>query len=269
MQVRELLQAAAIAPEEAQLLLAWVLDKDRGWLYAWSDAEVSSEQAAQFQTLCAQRAAGQPIAYLIGQREFWSLPLKVTPATLIPRPETEHLVEQALAAQPANKVCRVLDMGTGSGAVALAIASEQPNWQISACERSIEALATARENAKNLQLAVNFVESDWFSAISTTFDLIVSNPPYIPDNDPHLAQGDLRFEPSSALAAGNDGLDDIRLLITQAPQHLAPEGQLLLEHGYDQAAQVRALMNAAGYREVRSVQDLAGHERITQGKTPT
>lgn len=267
--IQELLRAALIPLDEAQLLLAWLLNKDRSWLFAWGEQTVPAEVAEQFTELTAQRAAGTPIAYLTGEREFWSLSLRVTPDTLIPRPETEHLVEQTLQAGQPQSPLRVLDLGTGSGAIALALAHARPHWEIHACDRSPGALAVAQSNAARLGLKLHCLQSNWFDAIEGHFDLIVSNPPYIRDDDPHLDQGDLRFEPRSALTAGPDGLSDIRHIIARAPAFLAPEGQLLIEHGYDHAPALRQLFNAAGYQAVHSTRDLAGHERITQGISPT
>lgn len=255
---------------EAQLLLGHLLGRDRAWLYAWSDRAVEDAVATRFRELVAQRADGTPMAYLTGTRCFWSLQLAVNAHTLIPRPETELLVERALAFGDPQRPLRVLDLGTGSGAIALAVAAERPAWQVLACDRSEPALQAAQDNARRLGIAnVQFVLSDWFEAVDGRFDLLLSNPPYIADDDPHLARGDLRFEPRSALAAGVDGLDDIRRIVAAAPAHLLAGGQLWVEHGFDQGAACRRLFDAAGFVAVRSERDLAGHERLTGGEIPT
>ena len=253
---------------DAQVLMCHVLGRERSWLYAWPEHRPEGTQVARFEQLITQRAAGHPVAYLTGRREFWSLPLKVGEHTLIPRPETEHLVEIAveLARPPA---ARVLDLGTGSGAIALALASERPDWQVSACDCSEAALAIARANAAALGLGrVTFVCSDWFAAIAedARFDLIVSNPPYIAASDPHLARGDVRFEPRQALVSGTDGLDDIRRIAADAPRFLRPGGWLWLEHGYQQAEGVAALLRERGFVDVGSRSDLAGLARHTGGR---
>ena len=258
------------ADEDARALLCHVLQKDRGWLFAWGDQDVAADPAERYRALIAQRAAGQPVAYLTGSRGFWSLQLQVDEHTLIPRPETELLVEQVLALGRADEAVSLLDLGTGSGAIALAIASERPQWSITASDASEGALAAAQRNAEAHGISnVRFVHSDWFEHIKDRFDIIVSNPPYIAEADPHLQQGDLRFEPRSALASGADGLDDIRRIVAQAPEHLHKPGQLLFEHGFEQGAACRDLLEQAGYEAVSSVRDLAGHERISLGKIPT
>ena len=253
---------------DAELLLCHVLARPRSYLYTWPEHELGPEQQQQLAALLARRLQGEPIAHILAQREFWSLPLKVTPATLIPRPETELLVEAALARIPADAQWAIADLGTGSGAIALALASERPLCRITAVDQSQEALAVAIENAQRLGLEnLQFVHSDWFEALQgQQFALIVSNPPYIRANDPHLSQGDVRFEPPQALASGADGLDAIRHLIAHAPQHLQPPACLLLEHGYDQGAQVVALLKAAGFAECEDLIDLQGHGRIAVGR---
>jgi release factor glutamine methyltransferase len=253
---------------EAQILLAHVLERDRGWLYARPEHVPAPAQRRAFERLLARRRDGEPIAYLTGCREFWSLPLKVTPATLIPRPETEHLVEAALAlGLPTG--ARVVDLGTGSGAVALALAHERNDWSITATDISPDALAIAAENARQLGLSrVDFRGGDWFDALppSSRFGAIFSNPPYVADEDPHLTQGDLRFEPRNALAAGPEGLDTLRRLISGAPAFLQPAGWLWVEHGAEQGRQVRALFKAAGFVQTSTRRDLAGLERCSGGQ---
>ncbi|WP_369988126.1 peptide chain release factor N(5)-glutamine methyltransferase [Pseudomonas xanthosomatis] len=254
---------------DAELLLAAALGKSRSYLHTWPERIVSSEAAETYAGYLARRRAGEPVAYILGQQGFWKLDLEVAPHTLIPRPDTELLVETALELVPATPA-RVLDLGTGTGAIALALASECPAWQVTALDRVEEAVALAERNRQRLGLGnVQVRSSHWYSALAgERFDLILSNPPYIRAADPHLAEGDVRFEPSSALVAGEDGLDDLRLIVAQAPQHLLPGGWLLLEHGYDQAAQVRELLAAAGFLGVVSRIDLGGHERISLGRLP-
>lgn len=271
--LRQLLDQAAarLAPVsptarlDAELLLAYSLGQPRSHLHARPDAVADESQRQDFDTLLARRAAGEPIAYLTGRRDFWSLDLAVTPATLIPRPETELLVETALTRLPPG-AARVLDLGTGSGAIALALAQERPACHFTATDASPAALAVARSNAGRLGLRVRFMPGDWYAAVGDeTFDLIVSNPPYIPDADPHLTTGDVRFEPRTALAAGADGLADLRQIVAGAPGHLTPGGWLLVEHGYDQGYKVRELFATADLQQISSHNDLAGHERVTCG----
>jgi release factor glutamine methyltransferase len=256
------------ARAEAELMLAHALGRTRAWLFAWPEYEPAAEQRERFASLVDARASGAPVAYVLGQRAFWSLDLDVSPAVLIPRPETELLVELALARLPDDVVLRVADLGTGSGAIALSIAHERPLAHVLATDASEQALAVARANAQRLGIAsVEFAQGDWFAMLGERrFDLIVSNPPYIAADDPHLAQGDLRYEPASALASGADGLDAIRTIVAAAPAHLVANGWLLLEHGWDQAERVRALLVAHGFGEVGSVRDLAAHERVTLGR---
>ena len=253
---------------EVHMLLQAVLQVPRAWLLAHPEHVMSADDEKAYQTLLARRLAGEPMAHILGEREFYGLNLKVTPATLIPRPDTESLVEQALQRLPSGNGVRVLDLGTGAGAVALAIAYGRPQAEVVAVDASAAALAVAQENAQRLALAnVRCLLSDWFAGVpDTAFDLIVSNPPYIPDADPHLTQGDLRFEPRSALASGADGLADIRRIVAQAGAYLKPGGWLLLEHGYDQALAVRGLLQAAGFAEVFSARDLGGIERVSGGR---
>ena len=253
---------------EAQILLQHCLKVDRTWLLAHENDVPENHILAEFEALLKRRLAGEPIAYIIGKREFYGLEFKVTPATLIPRPDTETLVDAALEKIPQEKPCRVLDLGTGTGAIAIAIAKHRSMAQVTAVDASSAALAVAQENAQNLNVSnVQFVLSDWFSMLEgQTFDVIVSNPPYIAEGDSHLKQGDLRFEPMSALAAGKDGLDCIRHIIGHAWQHLAPHGWLMLEHGYDQAEKVADLLRCAGFESISSCADLSGVYRVTLGQ---
>lgn len=254
---------------DAAWLLAAALGKPASYLRTWPEREVPTEVAARFANDVARRRAGEPVAYILGRQGFWSLELEVAPHTLIPRPDTELLVETALQLLPGDPA-QVLDLGTGTGAIALALAAERPAWRVTGVDRIAEAVALAERNAQRLRLGnAHFCESHWFSALGgQRFRLIVSNPPYIPASDPHLVQGDLRFEPHSALIAGADGLDDLRLIIDQAPAHLGSAGWLLLEHGYDQAGAVRELLVAGDFEEVQSRRDLGGHERISLGRRP-
>ena len=253
---------------DAELLLAHAMGSSRSHLRAHPEAALDAAQGRSFADLLSARLRGEPIAYLIGKREVWSLELKVTPATLIPRPDTELLVELALARIPTGVPWDILDLGTGSGAIALAIAKERPRMHVVATDRSADALAVARGNAKTLGLKkVEFVQGDWFAPVAgRRFHVIVSNPPYVAETDPHLQQGDLRFEPRSALSSGPDGLEDLRRIVADASAHLYKDGSLLLEHGLEQGAPVRALLGSAGFVRNQSFRDLAGHERVTGGE---
>jgi release factor glutamine methyltransferase len=270
--IRDALATSGLAAIDAQALLAHVLGRDRAWLAAHADEGLAAEMTQTFLTLAARRRAGEPVAYLTGTREFWGLPLAVSPAVLIPRPETETLVELALAWLPAETAAHVLELGTGCGAIALALAHERPRCRVLATDVSTSVLAIARENAERLGLGnVEFARSDWYDAVSVAwpgarFDLIVSNPPYVAAGDPHLAEGDLRFEPAVALSPGGDGLAAIRQIIAGAPEWLAPGGRVAVEHGYDQAEAVRALLIDAGWTNIESTRDLAGIERVTSGR---
>ncbi|RUR29882.1 peptide chain release factor N(5)-glutamine methyltransferase [Vreelandella nanhaiensis] len=264
-------EAGSASPRlDAEVLLAHVIKRDRTWLYTWGDRECPPWEHARFDALIAARVQGQPVAYLTGEREFWGLRLDTSKDTLIPRPDTETLVEAALG-RVVSPSGRLLDLGTGTGAIALAFANEQPGWQVVGVDLREEAVALAQGNARKLAITnVRFKQSNWFSAFAQgdteRFDLIVSNPPYIAADDPHLHQGDVRFEPASALVAAGDGLADLMHLIATARRYLSASGWLLLEHGYRQAADVRAALGKAGYQSVESICDLGGHERITLGR---
>lgn len=253
---------------DAEVLLACSLNKPRSHLRAWPERVADIEQAHHFAELLTRRLQGRPVAHLVGRREFWSLDLQVTPATLIPRPETELLVELALARLPVDQPVQVADLGTGSGAIALAIARERPRIRIVATDYSTQALAVAEQNARRLGTDnVQFRQGDWCAALGKErFALIVSNPPYLADTDIHLSRGDVRFEPRCALTAGRDGLDAIRTIVAQAGQHLNLGGWLLLEHGFDQGEAVPALLRDHGFSAIESHRDLAGLDRVSGGR---
>ena len=252
---------------DAGLLLGFALQKNSAWLLAHGEDELPLSSQVKFLELLERRIAGEPIAHIIGSRGFWTLDLRVTADTLIPRPETELLVELAIAKCASNKKLRILDLGTGTGAVALAIASECKNSEVLAVDKSAAALHVARENACRNNLQVEFIQSDWFEALAGKhFDLIVSNPPYVPNQDPHLSVGDVRFEPLTALASGLDGLDDIRLIIAQAPHYCLSGAWLMIEHGFDQGEAIRALFSSAGFSHVETAQDLEQRDRVTTGQ---
>lgn len=252
---------------DAEILLSHVTGKGRTFLLAFGETELSQEHYQQVETLLARRINGEPVAYILGEREFWSLPLYVSPHTLIPRPDTECLVEQALARIPAGP-CQILDAGTGTGAIALAIASERPDCQVTGVDLIPEAVELARRNAARSGISnAQFLQSNWFSAIkSVRFSLVVSNPPYIDESDEHLVQGDVRFEPRSALVAKDNGLADLAELVSQARGVLIPGGWLLLEHGWKQGESVRALFSAAGYNNIETVKDYGNNDRLTLGR---
>jgi len=255
---------------DAEILLAHVLHKTRTWLMTWPERGLTEEETNKFHELLQQRIAGTPVAYLIGQQEFWSLSLKVNEHTLIPRPETECLVEQALSLIPPGGRFGLTDLGTGSGAIALAMARERPACHITAIEQSAEAMAIARENARDLGLGnISFHRGDWLEGMTQDhFDMILANPPYIEASDPHLQQGDVRFEPRTALRSGADGLDDIRRIIAQAKDCLRPAGWLLMEHGYRQQPQVMALLREHGFHDIRGFKDYAGQPRFVAAQKP-
>lgn len=252
---------------DAEVLLSFVTGKSRSWLIAFDDTELTASQLAQLDALLARRATGEPVAHLVGEREFWSLSLAVSPRTLIPRPDTELLVEEALM-RLTQAAPVVLDLGTGTGAVALALASERPHAQVTGVDRIAEAVTLAQHNAAKLAIAnVTFFHSDWFSSLENQrFNVIVSNPPYIDALDHHLQLGDVRFEPLSALVAAENGLADLQHIIEHAAGHLLPQGWLLLEHGWQQAESVNSLLNRAGFRHITTRQDYAGNDRITSGQ---
>jgi release factor glutamine methyltransferase len=252
---------------DAEILLSNVLQLSRAQLHAYPERELTPEQQQQLQQWVQRRLDGESVAHILGEKEFWSLPLVVNSSTLIPRPETEQLVEQVLQLLPAASVQAVADLGTGSGAIALALAHERPHWQVVATDIDPATLQTARQNAERLGLSwVEFREGDWCAALpAKKYHVIVSNPPYLRADDPHLTTDSLRFEPSGALIAGADGLAALRVIIAQARAYLADQGWLLLEHGYDQGKAVRSLMVEAGFTDVTTLQDLAGLDRITLG----
>jgi release factor glutamine methyltransferase len=267
--VAELLRHCGLAPAEARALMRAALNVDDAFLIAHPGHRPDTDQLERFRAAAARRRGGEPVAYLTGEREFYSLAFQVTPAVLIPRPETELLVDAALARLPEHARSRVLDLATGSGCVAIAIARHRPDARVTATDVSPEALAVARENAAAHQAQIEFLQSDWFQALAgRRFDLIVANPPYLALGDPHLVEGDVRFEPRQALVAGPDGLDGIEILVEQAPGYLAAQGSLLFEHGYDQGSCARVMLEAAGYEAILTLRDLAGHERVSGGLTP-
>ncbi|ATY03059.1 peptide chain release factor N(5)-glutamine methyltransferase [Klebsiella aerogenes] len=254
---------------DAEILLGHVTGKARTWILAFDETVLTAEQLAELEALLARRANGEPVAHLVGQREFWSLPLFVSPATLIPRPDTECLVEQALVRLP-QTACRILDLGTGTGAIALALASERADCKVTAVDFMPDAAALAARNAAHLALNnVTVLQSDWFSALKgQRFAMIVSNPPYIDETDPHLAEGDVRFEPRTALVAADQGLADLAHIIREGRQYLLPNAYMLLEHGWKQGEAVRALFNEAGYLDVETCRDYGDNERLTLGRWP-
>lgn len=266
------LQALSESPRlDAEVLLAHSLDKTRTWLMTWPDRSLQQNQQDAFMQLLQRRLKGEPVAHITGQREFWSLPLQVSSHTLIPRPDTELMIEVLLQLYPQDTGIHMLDLGTGSGAIALAMASEKPRWRIIATDRSSEALQVARANARRLSIEnVQFLQGDWFDPVEQVkplpeFDIIASNPPYIAETDPHLNQGDVRFEPRSALASGKDGLDDIRQICVSAIHYLKRNGRLIVEHGFDQKAAVHDIFSQAGYQNITQHHDLANNPRLSCG----
>lgn len=267
-------QAIALLPDQpqarldAEVLLAHALQRPRSYLHAWPDAELDHAQASRFHDLLRQRVAGRPVAYLTGHREFWSLDLEVTPDTLIPRPETELLVEQALALLPAQAPLDVADFGTGSGAIALALAHERRHWRICAVDRSPACLAVAQRNARRLGIdSLMFVNADWSAAFSAqSLDAMISNPPYVAEQDSHLQQGDIRFEPRTALASGARGLDDLERLIGDASRVLKSGGLILLEHAPEHTEFLHKMLNQQTFTDIMTVRDMAGLERVTRAR---
>ncbi len=254
---------------EAEVLLAHVLEQPRSYLLAWPERYLNAAQLDRFRNLAARRLRGEPVSYLTGHREFWSLDLKVTPAVLVPRPETELLVERALHRIPAGRPWLLADLGTGSGAIAAALAKERPDCRITATDASAEALEVAESNFRKLGLGgIATAHGRWCAALppESRFNLIVSNPPYVAEDDPALEAGDLPWEPQYALRSGPDGLDDIRRIIREAPAHLDAGGWLLLEHGFEQGAAVRRLLAEGGFGDIATHHDLAGHERVSEGR---
>jgi release factor glutamine methyltransferase len=266
--VSRALASSGLIPFEAKTLLGHVLQRDRAWLAAHADEAIEAQDAKAFDALARRRRDGEPVAYLTGRREFYGLELAITPDVLIPRPETELLVDLALVRIGVDPRSQVLDLGTGSGAIALAIAHERPNAEVLGVDASGAAVALARSNATRLQLGnATFVESDWFSAVPRKrYDTIVANPPYVRAGDAHLKEGDLRFEPEEALVAGVDGLKAIRAIVTSVAEYLAPGGWLLIEHGYDQAESVLSMLRDAQFEDVESRRDLAGIPRVAFGR---
>ena len=255
-----------VAHMDAQMLLLHVLQRsphERAWLITHSDDAITPEVQLAFERLCERRMSGEPIAYLVGHKEFFGLSLEVDARVLDPRPDTETLVEWALELLQPLQAPEVADLGTGSGAIALALQAHKRDARVLGVDASAQALAVARANAQRLQLSVQWQQADWFRGVAGCFDLVVSNPPYIPEGDPHLPT--LRHEPHSALVSGVDGLDDLRRIITQTPTHLKPGGWLLLEHGFDQSESVQSLLRAAGFTQVQGRKDLAGHLRCSGG----
>jgi len=271
--IAELLRAATLPDSpsprlDAELLLAHALGKPRSFLLTWPEHQPTEAQQVAYDAMLARRRAGEPVAYLLGRQGFWSLDLDVNPSTLIPRPDTERLIEVALQLGP-DAACQVLDLGTGTGALALALAVERPAWRVLGADCVDGAVTLAERNRQRLGIGnARFVRSDWFAALPAAdrYQLILSNPPYIAEGDPHLDQGDLRFEPSSALVSGADGLADIRQIVEQSPERLVAGGWLLLEHGFEQGSAVRALLAARGFEQVQSWQDLAGLDRVSGGR---
>ena len=266
--VSRALALSGLVPFEAKILLGHVLGRDRAWLAAHGDAPLSREDAMTFDALARRRREGEPVAYLTGRREFFGLDLEITVDVLIPRPETELLVEQALEWIAADATAHVLDLGCGSGAVALAIARERPAARVLGADVAPAAVALAQRNAERLAIAnASFIVADWFDGVPReAYEVIVANPPYVAEDDPHLGEGDLRFEPPAALTPGPDALSAIRAIVATAPDYLAPRGALALEHGHDQSQSVHGLLVEAGFTEVHSWRDLAGIFRVTCGR---
>lgn len=263
--IKQLKPVSDSARLDSELLLCSILKKDRTFLHAWPEQKLDTQQTTSFHKLLEQRLQGNPIAHILGERGFWSLNLKVTTDTLIPRPDTERLVELALERIPEKSQWKILDLGTGTGAIALSLAKEKPDCFITATDHSIAALDIAKQNATENKISnIEFIQSDWFVNINNQqFNMIVSNPPYIKENDPHLKQGDVRFEPLSALTSGKDGLNDIRTIIQNSQRQLKKNGVLLIEHGYEQAGAVCELLKAANFTQVDNFKDYNGNPRVS------
>lgn len=264
---KELAPTSASATLDAEVLLCHCLNKNRSFLRAWPEHHPDSEQTSRFKALIEQRRQGRPIAYLTGEREFWSRCFMVTTDVLIPRADSELLIELSLAWLPADKPCKIIDLGTGSGILAITLAAERPRAQVTATDISDNALKQAIKNAQQIDTPhIRFIQSDWFNEVDLQhFDLVISNPPYIAENDPHLSLGDLRFEPIGALVSPDNGLKDIRVIAEQARRYLRPGGRLLIEHGYDQQAAAQSIFNHFNYRQVSTHTDLSGNPRVTSG----
>jgi release factor glutamine methyltransferase len=265
--VSRLVETSRLPPGEARVLLAHALHADRAWVIAHGNDAVEQRQEQEIVGLFARRRAGEPVAYLTGEREFYGLSLEVNASVLIPRPETELVVDQALAMLRDRTAPRIVDLGTGSGAIAVAIAHERPDAEVWASDESTAALAVASRNVSRHAVAVRLVHGDWFAALGgERFDVIASNPPYVPEGDPHLGAGDLRFEPKAALIGGSDGLDCIRTIASAARTHLVPGGWLIFEHGYDQASACVQMLAQLGYTGISDETDLAGLPRVCRGQ---
>lgn len=257
-----------LATLDAEVLLARVLDRNRTWLYTWPDKVLTEDQQARFDRWVERRLDGEPVAHILGEREFWSLPVMINNTTLIPRPDTETLVEAVLD-RFNESVHRLVDLGTGTGAIALALASERPRWRILAIDRVSDAVELAKQNADRLGFPVRVIQGRWCEPLApASQDILVSNPPYICERDPHLLRGDVRYEPRSALVADEEGLSDIRVIAGQGVEVLSPGGWLFLEHGWEQGEAVRALLEKAGYRQVETLKDLGEQDRVTLGQWP-
>ncbi len=267
----ELLTESASAALDAEVLLCLVLQKQRSYLRTWPEQDLPANLALQFWALIEQRQQGTPVAYLTGYREFWSRDFLVTPDVLIPRADTELLIELCLALIPTDKPCKIIDLGTGSGIIAITLAAERPLAELTGTDLSLAALAIAKANAAHHQITnVQFYQSDWFTSVPDgSYQLIVSNPPYIAEHDEHLQLGDLRFEPRSALSAAESGLADIRMITKQAYPRLESGGYLLIEHGYDQQQQVQRIFNDCHYQQIQTITDLAGLPRVSYGQRHT
>lgn len=261
------LSASDSAKRDAEILLENVTGRSRTYLFAFGETQLSTEEYQQAESLLQRREKGEPIAYIVGEREFWSLPLYVSPATLIPRPDTECIVEQALA-HLTNPNNQLLDLGTGTGAIALALATELPQSTVIGVDLNPDAVTLAQRNQQRLDIAnVQFIQSDWFTSLSfQQFDMVISNPPYIDENDSHLSEGDVRFEPLTALVAKNEGLADLAYIISESRKYLKHQGWLLLEHGWTQGLAVRDLFKEYGYTKIDTCFDYGGRERISLGQ---